>query len=70
MVLTHFGPSRPQFGSFTTLCEASRDLVACKGGLGDLAVFGRFGVKNDPKKKFPYVFGDTLGGINDVFGWF
>ena len=31
-------------------------------GLGDLAVFGRFGVKNDPKKKFPNVFGDTLGG--------
>ena len=30
-------------------------------GLGDLAVFGRFGVKNDPKKKFPNVFGDTLG---------
>ena len=29
---------------------------------GDLAVFGRFGVKNDPKKKFPNVFGDTLGG--------
>ena len=49
--------------SFITLCEASRGLVACKGGgLGDLAVFGRFGVKNDPKKKFPNMFGDTLGG--------
>ena len=72
MVLTHFGPFRPQFGSFVTLREASRGLVACKGRLGDLAVFGRFGVKNDPKKKFPNVFGDTLGGggIYDVFGWF
>ena len=36
----------------------------------DLAVFGRFGVKIAPKKKFPNVFGDTLGGIYDVFGWF
>ena len=26
-----------------------RCLVACKGGLGDLAVFGGFGVKNHPK---------------------
>ena len=48
--MTHFEPPRPQFGSFITLCEASRGLVACKRGLGDLAVFGRFGVKNDPKK--------------------
>ena len=62
MVLTHFGPSRALFGSFITLCEASRCLVACKGRVGDLTVFGRFGVKNDPKKKFPNVFGDTLGG--------
>ena len=46
----------------STLCEASRGLVALKGGLGDLAVFRRFGVKNDPKQKFPIVFGDTLGG--------
>ena len=35
---------------------------AYQGGFGDLAVFGRFGVKNHPKKKFPNVFGDTLGG--------
>ena len=62
MVLTHFGPSGPYFGSFITLCEASRGLVVCKGGLDDFAVFRRFGVKNDPKKKFPNVFGDTLGG--------
>ena len=53
--------------SFITLCEASRGLVACKGGgYGDLAVFGRFGVKNDPKKKFPNVFGDTFGGYSGV----
>ena len=73
MVLTHFGRSRPEFGSLITLHEANRCLVACKGGgggLGDVAVFGRFGVKNDRKKKFPNVFGDTLGGIYDVFGWF
>ena len=39
-----------------------RCLGACKGGLGDLAVFGGFGVKNHPKKKFPNAFGDTLWG--------
>ena len=44
------------------LREASRCLAACKGGFGDLAVFGRSGVKNHPKKKFPNAFGDTLGG--------
>ena len=67
MVLTHFGPSRPQFGSFITLCEACRALGACKGGLGDLAVFGRFGVKNDPKKKvFKRVWG-YFGGVFMLF---
>ena len=31
--------------------EAFRCLGACKGRVGDLAVFGRYGVKNNPKKK-------------------
>ena len=31
--------------------ETSRCLVACKGGFGDLVVFGRSGVKNHPKAK-------------------
>ena len=39
-----------------------RCLVACKGGLGDLAVFVGFGVENQPEKKFPNAFGDTLDG--------
>ena len=39
-----------------------RCLVACKGSLGHRTVFGGFGVKNHPKQKFPYPFGDTLGG--------
>ena len=52
MLLTRFGLSRTEFGSLITLHEAYRCLVACKGGgVGDLAVFGRFGVKNDRKKK-------------------
>ena len=58
----HFGTSRPQLASLITLREASRGLQACKGRVGDLAVFGRFGVKNDPKKKVPNVSGSTLGG--------
>ena len=37
MALTHFGPSRPRFGSFITLCEASRGLVACKRGAWGLS---------------------------------
>ena len=36
------------------------------GGFGDLAVFGRFKVKNDPKKKFQNVFGD-FGGVFMMF---
>ena len=39
-----------------------RCLVACKGGGGDLAVLGGFGVKNHPKKFFPNAFEDTLEG--------
>ena len=72
MVLTHFGHSRTEFGSLITLHEACRCLVACKGGGGgDLAVFGLFGVKNDPKKKVSKcVWGYFGGGIYDVFGWF
>jgi hypothetical protein len=62
MVLTHFGVSRPSFGSFIPFCEASRGPVACKGGLGDLAVFGRFGVKNDPPKKVSKCFWVYFGG--------
>ena len=49
--MTHFGPSRPQFASLITMREASRCLRAYKERVGDLAIFGRYGVKNDPKKK-------------------
>ena len=67
MVSTHLRPSRPQFGSFITLREASRGLVACKGRLGDLAVFGRFGVKNDPKKKVSKCVWGYFGGVLMMF---
>ena len=67
MVLTHFGPSRPQFVSFITFCEASRCLVVCKGGLGDLAVFGRFGVKTDPKKTVSKCLQGYFGGVFMMF---
>ena len=36
--------------SLVALREACRGLGACKGRVGGLAVFGRYGVKNDPKK--------------------
>ena len=48
--------------SLIALREACRCLGACKGRVGDLAVFGRSGAKNDPNFFFPNVFGDTLGG--------
>ena len=56
--------------SLIALLEASRCLGTCKGRVGDLAVFGRFGVKNDPKKSFQMCLGILWGGIYDVFGWF
>ena len=49
-----------------TLCEAGKGLVACKG-LGDLAVFGRFGVKNDPKKKVSKCVWGYFGGVLMMF---
>ena len=67
MVSTHLRPSRPQFGSFITLREASRGLVACKGRLGDLAVFRRFGVKNDPKKTVSKCVWGCFGGVFMMF---
>ena len=44
------------------LREASRCLVACKGGFLDLAVFGRSGVKNHPKKSSQMCLGILWGG--------
>jgi len=67
MVLTHFGPSRPQFVSLIPLPEASRCLVACRGGFGDLAVFGGFGVKNHPKKKVSKCVWGYFGGVFMMF---
>ena len=52
------------------LREASRCLRACKERVGDLAVFGRFGLKNHPKKVSECVWGYLVGGIYDVSGWF
>ena len=37
------------------------------GGLGDLAVFGRFGVKNDLKKKVSKCVWGYIGGVFIMF---
>ena len=50
-----------QFGSLITLREASRCLVACKGGAWGLNRFWAIWGEKSPEKKFPNVFGDTLG---------
>ena len=50
--------------------EASRCLVACKEGFGDLAVFGRSGVKKQNQKNFQIRLGIPWGGIYDVSRWF
>ena len=53
--------------SLIPLREACRCLGACKGRLGDLAVFGRFGVKNDPKKKVSKCVWGYFGGVFMMF---
>ena len=37
------------------------------GGVGDLAVFGRYGVKNDSKKKAPKCVWGYFGGVFMMF---
>ena len=49
------------------LREASRCLIACKRGFGDLAVFGRSGVKNHPKKKVSKCVWGYFGGVFMMF---
>ena len=51
MVLTHFGRSRPEFGSLITLHEASRCLVACKGGVWGLRRFWGIWGEKSPEKR-------------------
>ena len=49
-----FEPLSPIYGQNTGLRALAVGLMPSnlpRGGFGDLAVFGRFGVKNDPKKK-------------------
>ena len=65
--LDAFWPLQTPILSLIALREASRGLVAYKGGLGDLPIFGQFGVKHKPKKKFPNVFRDTLWGYLRCF---
>ena len=57
-----FEPLSPIYGQNTGLRARWQWGLCLVTYQGDLAVFGRFGVKNDPKKKVPNVFGDTLGG--------
>ena len=55
----------------STLCEASRGLVACKGGAWGLSRFrASWGEKWPEKKSFQMCLGILWGGIYDVFGWF
>ena len=66
---TIFAPFPALFGSWVPVFRAlTRGVGRMPSNLpGDLAVFGPFGVKNDPKKKSPNVFGDTLGGVFMMF---
>ena len=50
--------SRSGFGSFARQILPS----SLQGGFGDLAVLERFGLKNQPEKKFWNVFGVNVGG--------
>ena len=51
MVLAHFGRSRPEFGSLITLHDASRCLVACKGGGWGLSRFGGIWCEKSAEKR-------------------
>ena len=42
-------------------------VFARAGGRGDLAVFGRFGVKNDPQKKVSKCVWGYFGGVFMMF---
>ena len=61
------GPPDPNLRPEITLREACRCQQACKGRVGDLAVFGRCGVKNDRKKKFPKCVWVYFGGVVMMF---
>ena len=57
--------------SLIALREASRGLVACKGGGGGaFALLGRFGGKIAQKKIFKMVLGSIGGGFLVFSGWF
>ena len=64
-----FEPLSPIYGQNTGLRVRWQWGLCLVTYQGDLAVFGRFGVKNDPKK-FQMCLGILWGGIYDVFGWF
>ena len=64
-----FEPLSPIYGQNTGFCARWRwglYLGTYQGGFGDLAVFGRFGVKNDPKKKVSKCLG-ILWGVFMMF---
>ena len=60
------GPPDPNF-ALNSPAEACRCLGACKGRVGDLAVFGQFGVKNDPQKKGSKCVWGYFGGVFMMF---
>ena len=66
-----FEPLSPIYGQNTGLRARWQWGLCLVTYQGDLAVFGRFGVKYDPKKKsFQMCLGILWGGIYDVSRWF
>ena len=66
-----FEPVGPIYGQNTVLRARWQWALCLVTYQGDLAVFGRVGVKYDPKKKVSKcVWGYFGGGIYDVSGWF
>ena len=66
----YFEPLSPIYGQNTGLrarWQWGLCLVTYQGGFGDLAVFGRFGVKNDPKKKVSKCVWGYFGGVFMMF---
>ena len=65
------GPPDPNLGPLSPFVRPVGAYEPARGGFGDLAVFGRFGVKNDPEKQVSKCVWGYFGGVfmmfSDVF---
>ena len=61
------GPPDPNLGRSSPCVRPIGAYEPARGGLGDLAVSGQFGVKNDPTKKVSKRVWGYFGGVFMMF---